>query len=69
MITKKLASTHSGKRNRNKGKGQPNGMTEEEMIAEQKRLFDNANNYMPSDQENDQDNYQNHIAENGDEQY
>lgn len=48
MIDQKLEQF--GKKKRRKiAHGPPNGMTEEELIAEQKRLFDNARNYNYSD--------------------
>lgn len=49
MIEQKLAQTSSGKRRKGKlglNKGiNPNGMTEEELIAEQERLFGLARDY------------------------
>lgn len=54
MITQKIsqvgASLGKGKKARGK-KGFDNGMTEEEMIAEQKKLFEKARNYDYSDDE------------------
>lgn len=55
MISQKITgSLQGGKKKKKRGGkgGTDNGMTEEEMIAEQKRLFERAKNYDYSDDRN-----------------
>ncbi len=52
IISEKLTSQGGKKKNKRKMKdNNPNGMTEEEMIAEQQRLFQKAREYDYSDEE------------------
>ena len=58
MISQKISGVQCGKKKKKRGGkgGTDNGMTEEEMIAEQRRLFDRAKNYDYSDGERGSDN-------------
>lgn len=59
IISQKMLSTQGGKRKKKRGAkgGFDNGLTEEQMIAEQKRLFENAR-LGQSDSEEDDSGYQ-----------
>lgn len=53
ILSMKLCENKQNKKKRRKHNDNFNGMTEEEMIAEQKKLFEKAQNYVASDQEED----------------
>ena len=64
IISQKLVS-QGGKKKKKRGKHEDHnhGMTEEELAAEQKRLFDNAKNYDYDDDGNENENGSAEMAE------
>jgi len=63
LIEKKLKPMKSDRKRKRGEQEPPNGMTREEMIAEQQRLFDNARNYKASDDE-EQEQYGDEVMSN-----